>query len=97
MLTCAKAANAIYQQDVSRQLGRISALTADQQSELATSALGYLDQLPVDLQHLVREAYAHGLRMVFTAFTAMMGACLLVGLLIKVWSSILPSDICFLC
>ncbi|KAH7024950.1 major facilitator superfamily domain-containing protein [Microdochium trichocladiopsis] len=81
------AANAIYQQDVSRQLAAITALTSEQQSELSVSALGDLDALPADLQHLVRGAYAHGLRMVFIAFTAMSAACMLVGLLIKVSTS----------
>ncbi|KAI0477487.1 major facilitator superfamily domain-containing protein [Xylariaceae sp. FL0804] len=76
-------ANAIYQHDLSSQLQGIKALTPAQRADLSSSALEYLAQLTPETQDAVRDAYAHGLRMVFIAFAAISGACLVTGWLIK--------------
>lgn len=76
-------ANAIYQHDLSSQLAATPGLTSSERENLASSALADLDALPEGVKTQVIDAYAHGLRMVFIAFTAIAGLCALTSLLIK--------------
>ncbi|KAH8883379.1 hypothetical protein GQ53DRAFT_699579 [Thozetella sp. PMI_491] len=61
----------------------IEALSPTERDSLASSAIEFLDTLPPDIQHSVRYAYAHGLRMVFISFTAISGLCIITSPLIK--------------
>lgn len=76
-------ANAIYQHDVSSQLQRVYILTPSERDRLASSALEDLHSLSPAAQHAVRDAYSHGLRMVFIAFAAISGTCAMTSLLIR--------------
>ncbi|KAI1311252.1 major facilitator superfamily domain-containing protein [Xylaria venustula] len=76
-------ANAIYQPEVSRRLEKIGSLSPAERESLMSSATQYLDSLPPDVQYSVRDAYSHGLRVVFIAFAAICGGVLLLSFLVK--------------
>lgn len=61
----------------------IESLSPTERDDLASSAIEFLGTLSPDVQDSVRNAYAHGLRMVFIAFTVMAGVCTIISLLIK--------------
>lgn len=76
-------ANAIYQHDLSSRLKAMNSLSEEDRDDLLSSALESLSSLSANDQKLIRQAYSESLKQVFICFTAIAGACFLVGLLIK--------------